>query len=267
MGGAHEVVDAIEFAHHAQVADQEATAIAAGVVGRHPVELLQARPRAHHVDVLRILAPALDRDALVGLVGADHHVGQGEGHPLGDQQQAMEDAALAELGLVEFRIQVVVIEDEAGAVEQLEPRRDDEDQIGRIAGMKDLEAALAAHAAGQGPFVPQGAGVLAQVADGGTDLGGQGMAIDVHPIEHFIERFIALTGRTDHRDLVTGIDQRGGLEPHPAVERHRQILDDDQHVAPGARASAGAGLLIDGFRLLQHTPDPSGESQPCIRRG
>ena len=63
-----------------------------------------------------------------------------EGPALEPQQQAVPEVAAPELGLVELRVDIVVIENEALA-EQLEEPRDQKDGIGRIAGVDDVEAA------------------------------------------------------------------------------------------------------------------------------
>jgi hypothetical protein len=41
-------------------------------------------------------------------------------------------------------------------------------------------------------------------------------------------RRVAVTLGAHHGDLVTGADECLALEPHPAVERDGQVLDDDE---------------------------------------
>src|SRR3546814_17727036 len=65
------------------------------------------------------LAP-LDRDPAIALVGGDRDVGHSEGPAFQPADQPVEDVAAAELGLVELRVQVVMVEDELLAAEQLE---------------------------------------------------------------------------------------------------------------------------------------------------
>ena len=47
-----------------------------------------------------------------------------------------------------------------------------------------------------------------------------------------MSRFVPM--RADHLDPVAGVGQRPALLPHPPVERHREVLDEHQHVGTGA---------------------------------
>src|SRR3546814_9404679 len=84
------------------------------------------------------LAP-LDRDPAIALVGGDRDVGHSEGPAFQPADQPVEDVAAAELGLVELRVQVVMVEDELLAAEQLEEAADQEDCVRRVAGVDRSE--------------------------------------------------------------------------------------------------------------------------------
>ena len=95
--------------------------------------------------------------------------------------------APAELGLVELRADVVVVEEVAHA-ERPERPGDEEDQVGRVAAVQDVDPALAPHPQRQPELVPERGAVLAQVAERPVALGGQRMAVDVHAFEQLVVR-------------------------------------------------------------------------------
>ncbi len=61
----------------------------------------------------------------------------------------MKQTTPAELRLVQLGIDVVVIEQEALAAEQLEEAADQENVVGRVAGMDRVKAVPPQHAAGE----------------------------------------------------------------------------------------------------------------------
>jgi len=44
---------------------------------------------------------------------------------------------------------------------------------------------------------------------------------------------VAMTPRRDDRDPVAGVGERAALEPHASIERHREVLVEDDHVRAG----------------------------------
>ena len=107
-------------------------------------EARQVGPVAHDEDVLGIHAAALDGDARVGAVGGQRHVGHAVGEALGAQRRAVAEVLAApEARAVELGHEVVVVEDEARALAAQAARREQQD-VGRVAGVDDVEAALAA---------------------------------------------------------------------------------------------------------------------------
>ena len=120
----------------------------------------------------------------------------------------------------------MVIEQKLCSTEYLEPERDQKDEIGRIAGMDQVEAVLLVNSSRQSPLVPEGYAVLSQVTRRGTYLGRQGMAVNVNTVDLFVEQIVLAVGGTDDRDMVPVRAQGRGFHPHAAVERHREVLDD-----------------------------------------
>ena len=126
----------------------------------HP---FQRRTASNDEDLFRRHATARDRDALVRLVGGERDLGGPEGQLLEQQHQLPEQAAPAELGFVQLRIGVVVIEQEFLA-EQLPEAADQEEQVGRIAGMDDVEALPEEYSPAQGEREGERGGIFEQVS-------------------------------------------------------------------------------------------------------
>ena len=122
----------------------------------------QVGPGSHDDDVVGVAPAALDRDPAVGVVDREHDVGGAEGDLLGGQRQPVQQA-LAEAGQVELRREVVVVEDEAGAA-AAQPERREQQEVGRAAGVDEVEGALAGEPAGQPAHAPERREVLERVA-------------------------------------------------------------------------------------------------------
>ena len=94
-------------------------------------------------------------------------------------------AAAAELGLVELRADVMVVEDVAHA-ERPERPGDEEDQVRRVAALQEVDAPLAAHPEGEPQLVPERRDILPQVAERAVAVRRHGVAVDVHALEHLV---------------------------------------------------------------------------------
>src|SRR5712664_936953 len=133
------MVDALLLSHDADVADQVTAAALEPFVGGQDLQAREARSTAHDEHPLGEHAAAPDRDAPVGLVGGDRHVGGAEGPVLKLEHQAIEKITPAELRLVELGAEIVMVENEPLS-EQLEKSTNQEEQVRRIARVYDVEA-------------------------------------------------------------------------------------------------------------------------------
>ena len=180
------------------------------------------------------LPPRRDRDVPVALVRGEHDVRGPVGPPLQRAHGAVEQVlAAVEPGEVQLGYQVVLVEDEPRAA-PLQPQCRQEQQVGRVAGVDHVDRA---DLAGQPDRVPQRRSVLPQIA--GRPSGGraQRVAVDPHPVDLRLRlRVPLLPPGTDDVHLPARVAQRRALLPHPPVERHRQVLHQDQRapVRPGA---------------------------------
>src|SRR5258708_36062078 len=114
-----QIVDALLLPQRRDVADEMLAAALQPRVGRQDLQAFETRPAAHDEHSFGRHAAAPDRDAAVGLVGRDRHVGAAKSPVLELQYQAMEEIAAAELRFVELGVEIVVIKNELLS-EQLE---------------------------------------------------------------------------------------------------------------------------------------------------
>ena len=81
--------------------------------------------------------------------------------------------------------------------------------------------------------MPQGHRVFAQVAKWSARRRAQRIAQDAHAVDRrFALRVLLGSLRTDNGDLIARVCQSAAFLPDPSIERHRQVLDQDQYVSP-----------------------------------
>jgi hypothetical protein len=220
-------VDALLLAHHADIADQVAPPVLEPLVRRADAHALEARSAAHHEHALGRHAAALDGDAPVGLVGGDGHIGAAECPALQPEHQAVEEIPPAELGFVQLRVDVVVVEDELLA-EQLEEPADQEEEVRRIAGMNHVEAARGEHPPAQRERLPARPPSTPARSPERRALERQVIAPDRDALQELELLLVPLARGADDRHGVARVAQRGGLLPHAAVEGTGQVLHQHQ---------------------------------------
>ena len=138
-----EQIQSLLLADHSDVADEMRLAAAQLGARRQRAHAREVGAAAHDEYLRRVHMAALDGDPPIGLVGRDTHIGGGEGPTLETTQKPVPDVAATKLRLVELGVDVVMIEYEALA-EHFEEAADQEDRVGRITGVDDIEAARAA---------------------------------------------------------------------------------------------------------------------------
>ena len=234
-----------------EVRDEVGLAVSQRRVGCGRDEPLEVGCAADDEDVLRTFAAALERDRAIRLVRRDHDVGERERPPLGGERQPVEEVSTAvEAGLVQLGNEVVVIEDERGPA-ALEHAHGGQQQIRRVARLHDLERLAPGEAQRESARLPERGSVLAGIPGRAAGCGLQRVAVDLDAVPQLDRLAVALASlRADHAHLETGAGERRALLPHPPVERHRQVLDEDQRSTTrhrgtprgrGARARRRAG--------------------------
>ncbi len=205
-------------------------------LGRYRLEPVGVGCAAHHEDVLWPPAATAQRDVPVALVRGEHDVRGPVGQPFQRAHGAVEQIlAAVETGEVQLGHQVVLVEYEPRPA-PLQPQCRQEQQVGRVAGVDHVDRA---DLAGQPDRVPQRRSVLPQVAGRSSGGRAQRVAVDAHPVDLRLRLRVPLAPPgTDDVHLPARVAQRRALLPHPPVERHGQVLHQDQR-APGRPVAAG----------------------------
>ena len=120
----------------------------------------------------------------------------------------------------------MLVEDESPAHE-LERRRRQKNEVGRIAGLNNGETALPMNLDQEPEFMNERRGIFAEIGDRPAPLGRQRMAIDRNVVDDFESLGIGGIGRADHRDQPAGAGEGLSLLPDPPIERDRQIFHDN----------------------------------------
>jgi hypothetical protein len=249
-------VDAVLGAHDADVRHEMPSAPAQGGHRVPAVQPQRVGAGADDGNVGAGLAAALDRDPRIRPVGRDDVVGRPEGGALQSEQPPARQAASArEPGVVELGAQVVVVEDEAGAVAPTEEPGERPEDVGRVARLEHLEAAGAPGAQHQPRRGEEGVGVLEDEARGAAPRRVGRVLEDGDVVDDVVHR-IALALRAHDGHVVPGRRQRLALQPDPTVEGHRQVLDDDQHAGAPGRLLRSDHAVGRGGRHAVH-PRPS----------
>ena len=125
----------------------------------------------------------------------------------------------------------MMVEEECLAEQAPEPAQQ---PIGlrRIAGMENVEAASeegdAQGEQGGQQKAPDEFGRETRLAG---RIEGQGVAEDLDPLEQLVACIEALCLRANDTDVISRLGQSRRLEPDAAVERHGEVLHDDQNAA------------------------------------
>src|SRR6185437_9912290 len=125
-----------------------------------------------------------------------------------------EEIAASEFRLVELRVDVVMVEEEALAGNHLVERADEEDVIGRIARVDGIEAVAPQDLEREHELPEERGGVLQHVPPGAPRLERQGMAVDVNAVQALVSRRVLASRRTDHRHLIATGLERSSFLPH-----------------------------------------------------
>ena len=226
--GPHHDVDSVLRAHDTDVRREETAAPAQLGTGLAAPQMLWIRAGADHRDVSRGLAAAGDGDVPVGVVGGDHLV-RGTVRPALQRPQSpvREPGAARETRLEELGGQVMVIENEPGAVNGPQGQRDRPEDVGRIAGLHRREPSGSSRPERQPGRREERVGVLSDEAELAAARRVGPVLVQLHTVDDLIGGVAFALGAHD-RDLVAVGDERLALQPHTPVEGHRQVLDDDE---------------------------------------
>ena len=187
VGGPHHDVDAVLRAHDADVGGQEPAAPAQVGVRLAAPQPLGVGSGADDGDVRGALAAPGDGDVPVGVVGGDHVVRGPVGPALQRPQAPVgQRRAVREAGLVQLGAQVVVVEDEPGAVDGPQGQGDRPEDVRRVAGLHDREPAGPPRLERQPGRRQEGVDVLGKE----TELAAAGrvrpVLVQLHPVDDLV---------------------------------------------------------------------------------
>src|SRR5262249_30464615 len=196
------------------------------------LEPLWVRPGAHDGDVGRRLRAPGDGDLPVRVVRGDHLVRRPVRPAFQGQQRLMRQRrAVREARFEQLRAQIVMVEHEAGAVYGAKDPGDRPEDVGRVARLEHLEPAGAPPCLGGQPGRGrEGVRVLRDVA-ALAPAGGYPPFLVPSPPARALGGGAPASLRPPPGALTPGGAARWPREPAPPVERHREVLDDDQYPA------------------------------------
>src|SRR5215469_13103795 len=136
------------------------------------------------------------------------------------------------------------------------------EDVWRVAALDRAEATIPGGPERQHQGGGERVGIFGEERNGTAPRRIRPVLVDLDSVDDLVGR-IPRTLRADHRHLVTGSRQGTALQPDAAVERHRQVLDDDQdssgtfplrlcsqqRSAPGVSASEGVAAAEASFSL------------------
>jgi hypothetical protein len=128
-----------------------------------------------------------------------------------------------------------MVEDEPLANET-KRRRDDEEEVGWVAGLYDVETLSSSCSHDLRGAEDQRDPVLAKEVKAAAALFGSSPRAETHIGEGSVESIVRT--RTDDRDGGAGLQERKTLTLDPSVALEGQVLDQDQHPGRGRRAVA-----------------------------
>ena len=203
-------------------------------LGRDRRELREVGIAVHGNDVLGVFAVARGAKLLEGLVGGYDQIRAAIAQPFAGPGDRMADPAPVELGDVQLRANVVLVEDEFGA-EQLVGQRDEKNQIGRVAGMNDVDAVPPPDSECQASLMVERAGVFEKEAKDAARLQGNGMPIDGDAVYCFLGLRMQRRLGANDADLPARAGQCLRFLPDASIEGDGEVFDNDQARGPPLR--------------------------------
>ena len=232
LGRSHHDVDAVLRAHHADVGGQVTAAAAQLGLRRAALQPVRVGAGPDDGDVSGRLAAAGDRDLPVGVVRGDHVVRGAVGAPLERAQPPVgQPRAVRRSGTRTAR----------GTGRGGRTRTwcgPERGAPGRSARRCPADCRPAARRTGRTAAALQGqprggqerVHVLGDEAELAAARRVRPVLVQLDAVDDLVGR-VAVALRADDADLVASRDECLALEPDPPVERHRQVLDDDQDAA------------------------------------
>src|SRR5690348_1122445 len=192
------------------------------------LQLVRVGSRSYHRDLAGFDAITVEHQPSVRLIGGDHVIGEPNRTALEEAEASVRyRGTFRETRLERLRAEVMVVEHEPGAMPEPEEEAYGPKDVGRVAALDRAEAAAPGGLERQAQGGEERIGVFEEERGGTAPRTIGPVLVDLDSVDDLVGR-VARTLGADHRHLVTGSDQGAALQPDPAVERYRQVLDDDQ---------------------------------------
>ena len=153
--------------------------------------------------------------------------------------------APAEFRLVEFGIDVVMVEDEPDTENVFEEASGQEQEVGRVAGVENVEAAPEEDAPREDELPKQRRRVLDGIAERSLRFERQPMTVDVNSVDDLVSDFGTASLGADHGDFIAGATERGcfptrhddrkGPAGSPPRSKHDEASSRPSHGSGGCR--------------------------------
>ena len=216
-------------------------------------QLVRVGSRSYHRHPIGFDAITVHHQSSVRLIGGYHVIGEPSRTALEEAEAPVQQRrASREARLERLRAEVMVVEHEPRAMPEPEQDAYGPEDVGRVAALDCAEATAPGGLERQDQGGDERVGVFDEERSGAAPWAIRPVLVDLDSVDDLVGR-VSRTLGADHRHLVTGSGQGAALQPDPAVERHRQVLDDDQDAsgtvplrlcfqqrsAPGVSASEG----------------------------
>jgi len=186
-------IQAFLAAHGSHITNEVAFVVFQFGFRRDRLERIAIGTVADYEDVRRIEAASGYRKFAVTAIGCHHNIAEAIREFFKPHQDFVERPLIPEFRDVQFRIRVVMIEDVFDA-QEFKRQRDQENVVGRIAALNDMESAPQKDPPGVQEFPEQGATVLAKVAEGAIAFLEYRMPVNVNSLDEFVPSVISAAG-------------------------------------------------------------------------
>src|SRR5690606_7701934 len=137
--GTKQEVHPFLFADDADIRHEVWPALLPSIVRGHFPDTAEIRSGSDREDALRAHLASLNRDAPERLVRRNRYVGHPESQALQPDKQTPKRSPALELRFEKLGVEIVVVEDEFYPEQKFPERSDEKDEVGRVAGMDDVE--------------------------------------------------------------------------------------------------------------------------------
>ena len=202
-------------------------------IGRTVAEGPGVRTVPHHECLHCITRVSLHGALTICFVCRKNRVGEPVGKPLEESLNPVERIrrllVLVETAEVRFRGEIVFVEDKADTPE-LEVQRQGPENIRRIGRVHYMNPPAKQQPVNQEEGLEKCRGVFPEISGDRPVRERIVVPVNVHALEHGMALIIFAEYRTENADLCPRLTQGQRNIPHPAVERHRLILNKQKNV-------------------------------------